>query len=77
MAKPPVWIVNHPEGWAVRREGSERASSVHRTQEQAIDEGRRLAQQDHTELIVQDRHGQIRSKDSFGNDPFPPRDKER
>lgn len=76
MAKSPIWVVNHPDGWAVRREGGDRASSVHRTQEQAIDEARRLAQQDRTELIVQDRHGQIRSKDSYGNDPCPPRDRE-
>ena len=28
------------------------------------------------EVIIQGRNGQIRSKDSYGNDPCPPRDKE-
>lgn len=76
MSKPAVWIVNHPEGWALRRAGNERVSSIYRTQAEAIEQGRRVAQQDRTELIVQGQDGQIRSKDSFGNDPNPPKDRE-
>jgi hypothetical protein len=30
-------VVPHENGWAVRREGSERASTVTRTKEQAVD----------------------------------------
>jgi hypothetical protein len=76
MAKPAVWVVNHPQGWATRREGNDRVSATYKTQTEAIEQGRIMARQDRTELIVQDRHGQIRSKDSFGSDPNPPRDTE-
>lgn len=74
MAKKNVHIVKHKEGWAVKKEGNDRASSVHTTQKQAIDVGRGAAQAERSELVIHGRDGKIRDKDSFGNDPFPPRD---
>ena len=74
MAKRDYHVVPHNEGWAVRREGSERASSLHRTQGQAIEAGRSLAQNQHTELVIHRPNGQIRDSDSYGNDQIPPRD---
>ena len=71
---PHYHVVPHPDGWAVRRENSERASSVHDTQADAINAGRGLAQQSHGELRIHGRDGQIRDSDSYGRDPFPPRD---
>ncbi len=41
-----VHIVPHPDGWGVKIEGNERATSVHRTQQQAIDAGRDRARRD-------------------------------
>lgn len=73
MAKPAVWVVNHSGGWAVGREGNDRASAVYTTQAEAIDEGRRVAQREKTELFVQGRDGQIRERNSYGHDPYPPR----
>ena len=61
-------------GWAVQREGAGRASSLHDTQAEAIAEGRRMAQNERSELFIHGRDGRIRDRDSFGNDPFPPRD---
>lgn len=69
----PVHVVPHQEGWAVTREGSQRASSVHRTQSEAAQVGRAAARQDRTEFFLHDREGQIRARDSYGNDPYPPR----
>jgi uncharacterized protein YdaT len=68
-------VVPHPEGWAVRREGAQRASEVCPTQAKAIEAGRELAKEQHTELVIHDRHGRIRDSDSYGNDPVPPHDK--
>lgn len=73
MSKRNQHIVRHSNGWAVRGAGSERATSVHSTQREAIDAGRRIAQTQKTELFVHGRDGQIRERDSFGNDPFPPK----
>ena len=52
-----------------------RAASVHPTQRDAIDAARDIAQTRKSELIVQDQHGRIRQKGSFGNDSCPPKDK--
>lgn len=73
MAKRNQHIVRHKDGWAVRGAGSERATSVHGTQREAITAGRRIAQSQKTELLVHGRDGRIRELDSFGNDPFPPK----
>jgi hypothetical protein len=61
-------------GWAVQREGASRASSLHSTQADAIAVARRMAQNERSELFIHGRDGRIRDRDSFGNDPCPPRD---
>lgn len=73
MGKRNQHIVRHKDGWAVRGAGSERATSVHGTQREAIEAGRRIAQTQKTELFVHGRDGRIRERDSFGSDPFPPK----
>lgn len=73
MAKSHQHVVPHADGWAVRGEGAERASSVHRTQQEAIDRGREIARNQNSELLIHGRDGRIRERDSLGNDPFPPK----
>lgn len=68
-----VHIVPHSDGWAVKIEGNDRATSVHRTQEQAIDAGRERARRDETEILIHGENGRIRDRDSYGNDTFPPK----
>ncbi len=70
------WVVKHPEGWAVKGEGNQRATKVTPTQQEAINIAIEIAKRNRTEVIVQNRSGQIRSKDSYGDDPNPPKDKE-
>ena len=66
-------VVPHPDGWAVKPAGGERASSVHDTQREAIDQGRQVSRNQGTELLIHGRNGRIRERDSHGNDPFPPK----
>jgi uncharacterized protein YdaT len=66
-------VVRHPDGWAVRGAGNERVTRVTNTQREAIEIAREIAQNQHSELFVHGRNGQIRERDSFGNDPFPPK----
>ena len=73
MSKRNQRVVPHKDGWAVRGAGSQRASSVHPTQREAIEAGRNIVRNQETELFIHDRHGRIRERDSHGNDPFPPR----
>ena len=65
-------VVPHDQGWAVRGAGSQRASSVHRTQQEAIDAAREIARNQGSELIIHRKDGRIRERDSHGNDPSPP-----
>ena len=70
-----IHVVPHKDGWAVRREGSERASSIHSTQERAIDAAKPIAQREKTEVVTHGTDGRIRDSDSYGNDPHPPTDR--
>jgi len=75
MAKKNVHVVPHEGEWAVKREGNERASSVHPTKSEATDSGRSAAKADKVDLIIHNQDGRISDSDSYGNDPCPPRDK--
>ncbi|MEU8068585.1 MULTISPECIES: DUF2188 domain-containing protein [unclassified Micromonospora] len=70
----PVHVVPRDGAWAVVREGNQRASSLHPTQAEAERAGRPVARADQTEFYLHGRNGQIRERDSYGNDPNPPRD---
>lgn len=71
-SKKPVHVVPHEDGWAVEREGAQRASSIHSTQVEAEQAGRATARSDQTEFFLHGKNGQIRERDSYGNDPYPP-----
>ncbi len=73
--KKDIHVVPHKDGWATRREGAERAGSVHPTQRDAIERAREQAVRERTEVVIHRRNGQIRDSDSYGNDPCPPRDR--
>ena len=75
MSKKNVHIVPADTGWAVKREGQRQPISQHRTQENADKAARPIAKRDGVELVIHSRDGRIRDKDSFGNDPLPPRDR--
>jgi len=67
-------VVRRPDGWAVRGEGNARDTSHHPTQHDAIDAAREIAQHQRSEVVIHGRDGRIRDRDSYGRDPFPPRD---
>lgn len=65
--------------WVNKRNDSDRASSVHKTQREAEGAAREmLHNQGGGELTTKGVNGKFRSKDTIspGNDPFPPRDRE-
>lgn len=68
-------VVPRGDKWAVIGENKKKADSLHDTQKEAIRRGKELAQREGSELIIHGKDGKIRDKDSYGNDPFPPRDK--
>jgi hypothetical protein len=67
-------VVPHHGKWAVKGAGNSRATKVHDTQQEAIDTAREIARNQGGELLIHGRNGQIRERDSVGNnDPYPPR----
>jgi hypothetical protein len=71
-----VHVVPHKSGgWATKSAGAGRAGSIHSTQREAISQARSQAIRHKLEVVIHRKNGQIRDKDSYGNDPFPPRDK--
>jgi uncharacterized protein YdaT len=59
--------------WRVDVTGNKRASGTHTTKTAAVDQGRRLASRNTSELVVHKQDGKIGERRSYGNDPFPPR----
>ena len=73
MSKPPVHTVPHEDGWANRRAGASRASKTFPTKAAAQQAGRETARREGTEHIVHRKDGTIGERNSYGNDPYPPR----
>jgi uncharacterized protein (TIGR02271 family) len=69
--KPPIHVEPRDNGWAVVREGSERATSVHPTQSEAAKEGRELARRYETEFFLHAQDGRIREQRSYEEEPPP------
>lgn len=65
-------VVPHNGSWAVRGAGNDRVTRTAETQSQAIEIARGIAQNQGSELFIHRPNGQIRERNSYGNDPFPP-----
>jgi hypothetical protein len=66
-------VVPTDGGWGVRGAGNKRLTKVVKTQKSAYDIAREIAKGEKAEVIIHGKNGRIRDKNSFGNDPFPPK----
>jgi hypothetical protein len=73
MANRNVHVVPHDKGWAVKSASASKAKSLQQTQKQAIDAGRQTAIGRESELFIHRPNGRIRERNTYGNDPFPPK----
>lgn len=73
MSKKGQHVVPSPNGWTVRRAGSSKATSTHKTQADAISAATEIAKNQKTELYIHGRDGRIRERNSYGRDPHPPK----
>ena len=64
--KPPVHVELRGNGWAVVREGSERANTLHPTQSEAAKAGRELARRNETEFFLHAQDGRVREHRNYG-----------
>lgn len=67
-------VVKRPDGWAVLGAGNGRDTSHHDTQREAIDAAKDIAQRKGADVVVHDRNGLIREKNTYGKeDRHPPK----
>ena len=66
-------VVPHNGNWAVRGAGNGRVTRTAETQSQAIEIARDIARNQGSEMFIHRPNGQIRERNSYGDDPFPPR----
>ena len=70
------WVSPRDGQWAVHGAGNSRDTAIFSTQAEAEKRAIEIAKNQKSEVIVQGIDGRIRSKDSYGKDPLPPRDTE-
>ena len=67
-------VTPHPNGgWQVKAAGGKKATVVTTTQRDAIKIATGIAKKQGSEMIIHNQHGQIRERNSYGNDPHPPK----
>ena len=67
-------IVHNPKGgWDIKRDGAERSSGHFDKKNDAINAGRKISQNQGSELFIHGMDGKIQQRDSHGNDPYPPK----
>lgn len=67
-------VTPHPNGgWQVKSAGGKRATVVTTTQREAIHIATNIAKNQKSELFIHNKQGQIRERNSYGNDPCPPK----
>lgn len=75
MAKKSNHVIGSSTGWAVKKSGATKASKTFETKEKAVSYGIQLSKAEKTELYIHKKNGMIQNKNSYGNDPNPPKDK--
>lgn len=75
MSKKNQHVVPNGNNWAVKGAGNEKATKIVSTQAKAIEIARVIAINQQSEVVIHRPDGTIRDKDSYGNDPNPPKDK--
>lgn len=67
-------VTPHPGGgYQVKGAGNSRATKIFDTQREAILFAKTIAQNQKSELFIHNRRGQIRERNSYGNDSYPPK----
>ena len=67
-------VTPHPKGgWQVKGAGNTKATVRTSTQKEAAAIARTIAMNPQSERTIHGKNGQIRARDSYGNDPHPPK----
>ena len=70
MNKKSIHVLPNQGNWSVQTSGSKKAYRTTSTQKEAIDIAKQVAKTNKSELLIHGKNGQIREKNSYGNDPI-------
>lgn len=73
--KKNQYVVPTKDGWGVRGENNERLTKKFDKKSDAVECAKDIAKNQKSELTILKKDGQIQNKNSYGNDPMPPKDK--
>ncbi|MCT1563238.1 MULTISPECIES: DUF2188 domain-containing protein [Corynebacterium] len=73
MASNQYHVIPHQDGWGVKGAGSDRILRHFDTKTEASEFGRDVARNQEAELFYHYKDGRFQGRDSYGDDPFPPR----
>lgn len=74
MGKKNIHTVPFGTKWAVKQEGKKEPLSTHNKKSNAMQQAVIQAKKDNVEHVIHGKDGRIQDKDSYGNDPNPPKD---
>jgi hypothetical protein len=66
-------VVPNGDQWGVKGAGNEKMTRLFDTQNEAINFARQTAQNQQSEMFIHNQQGQIRDRNSYGADPYPPK----
>lgn len=64
-----IFVSPHDGDWKVKVVGNQKSSAICDTKAKAVERAKEIAQNQHLELLVQNRDGVIGWRNSYGNDP--------
>lgn len=73
MPKKNQHVVPSGKDWAVKGAGNSKATRIVETQKEASKIAREIAKNQGSEMFIHGRNGQIRERNTYGKDPFPPK----
>ncbi len=66
-------VVPKGDDWAVRGAGNEKVTKIVSTQKEAIKIARDIAINQGSEMFIHGENGQLRERNTYGKDNFPPK----
>lgn len=68
-------VVKHENGWTVKGAGNTKATKITQTQKEVIKIAEQIAKNQKSDTKIHGEDGRIKAGNSYGNNPYPPRDK--
>jgi hypothetical protein len=73
MVRTQIHTVKRGSGWGNLKAGATRVSKVYKTKAAAQAAGRKTAISQKAEHVIHNMNGRIGERNSYGNDPHPPK----